>query len=206
MEFVQGDAVRFGDIELALEEEEQLASASYEPTRKASVEQKRIGLVVTGAVAAAALAIVGFGIMQLLSKREAAGPRAATHYIAPSDARSTPEGSRSTRRVITPGRDYSRAASDGVSVAQVGEALVRTDLKHAADHLWIRLESIEEVCTQGGFPPESLLCREAYLARHAHDREHGVEESEIAVLCSRGMIDQTFDLCSKHRRKAGPGS
>jgi pSer/pThr/pTyr-binding forkhead associated (FHA) protein len=212
VQLADGDAVRFGDIELAFEDRERRSSGANKVAEGATDAQKRIGLRTKAAAATAALAILGLGAWQLLSTRVTGTTGSAAQSNARSDTGSTPNVPGANPSVVTPPRTDNQTAVGGVPVAQVGEALIETDSKHAGEHLWIRLDSIAEVCDAGGFPSDSLLCREAYLGRHTQGRdldrgprEDTVQRSEIAELCSRGMIDQTFELCSKLARNGGLG-
>lgn len=213
VQLADGDAVRFGDIELAFEDPERRSSTVDKLPKRATGAQKRIGLRTKAAAAIATLTILGLGARQLLSTRVTGTTGSAAHSNARSDTGSTPNVPGAIASVVTPPPGDSRTAADGVAAAQVGEALIETDSKHAGEHLWIRLDSIAEVCDAGGFPSDSLLCREAYLGRHAQGRDldrgprdQTIQETEIAELCSRGMIERTFELCSKVRRNGGLGN
>jgi hypothetical protein len=183
------DIVRLGDIELVFENRTQAAlpsrqaSGCAEDTSSGRTRaRKTIGLIGKCAAAIVALFTLGLGATDLILGR-------------PFYAFSPPPR-------ITHMPDTTVGSSDGMATMDIGRAIIETDRKHAADSSWISVDPTAQMCNRGDIPTDSILCRVAYLGRHAEgkDLDRGprtIAAADIAEFCGRGAIDPNSSVCAQ---------
>jgi hypothetical protein len=205
VQLADGDVVRFGEVELSFIDGDSAAASGKKfgqgaaesiPSRRSGESSHRISRRVKSVAAIAVVIILGFGATELVIGRSSGSVRGAA---GSSGAVTTAPASDTSASY-----DTGAASSGGVAAAEVGNAVIETGRKHAGDNSWVAVDPTAAMCERGAIPADSILCRVAYLGRHAEGRdlERGpqgsvVAAADVAEMCKQGAIEPASSVCAK---------